>query len=298
MENGPGDGAGNVAAFTACAGMVKHGDRDRALCAFFAPPKTRPGLFAIAALNLELARLPDKVSEPLLGEIRLQWWRETIATIYGGETPPRDDISRALAATIARFDLSRDVIEGLIDARAFDLIPDPPEDLAATMAYIDNTAGAVTALWLQVLDGENNLPEGAPAEAARHVARAYGLSGLLRALPAHARRGRLFLPASLMKRHQVRREDVFSHSPEGNSAAGLAEIAVEFADQALGELAAARALTPSLSRDMMPVMLPAIIAESALKTLKKSGYDVFAAFTRPHRAPLLKMALRRFTGSL
>jgi len=302
MKNGP----SNAAAFTACAGMVKRGDRDRYLCAFFAPAKARAGLFAIAALNLELARLPDKVSEPMLGQIRLQWWRETIDSIYDGGAEPRDDISRALAATITRFDLSRDIFERLIDARAFDLFDDPPEDMAATKAYIDATAGAVATLWLGVLGGtgENDLGAGACAQASHHVARAYGLSGLLRALPYHAQRGRLYLPASLMKQHQMRRENLLSPTSGGTSGAGLIEIAREFADQAGGELAAARALMPSVPKTAMgqkaamPVLLPAIIAESALKCLERAKYDVFAAFSRTHRAPMLKMALKGFTGRL
>ncbi|MBT5374104.1 MAG: squalene/phytoene synthase family protein [Rhodospirillaceae bacterium] len=299
-EYDPANEPGIAAAFAACGDMVRRGDRDRYLCALFAPAEVRAGLFAIAALNLELARLPDKVSEPLLGQIRLQWWRLSIDGIYDGEIESGDDISRALAATISRFGLSRDVFERLIDARAFDLLTDPPEDMAATETYIDNTAGAVATLWLEVLGGTGKSAsgDGACAQASHHVARAYGLSGLLRALPYHAQKGRIYLPASLMKQYQLRREDVLSPISAGTSGAGLIEIAREFAAQAVSELAAARALMPSVPKAAMPVLLPMIIAESALKCLEKARYDVFTAFSRPHRAPILKMALKSFTGRL
>ena len=60
------------------------GDRDRYLADLFAPADARPHLFALHAFNVEIARVRGKVSEPMPGEIRLQWWREHLRGEHGG----------------------------------------------------------------------------------------------------------------------------------------------------------------------------------------------------------------------
>ena len=59
--------------------IARSGDPDRALAALFAPRETRADLLALYAFNVELARIAEQVTEPELGAIRLQWWREALA---------------------------------------------------------------------------------------------------------------------------------------------------------------------------------------------------------------------------
>ena len=65
--------------------QVKAHHRDRYLATLFAPEPMQPHLFALYAFDAEIARVPQLVSEPQIGEIRLQWWRDTIAALYHGE---------------------------------------------------------------------------------------------------------------------------------------------------------------------------------------------------------------------
>ena len=67
-----------------CAQEVRRHDWDRYLFTLFAPADVREDLFTILAFNTEIARIPDMVSEPLLGQIRLQWWQDSINKIYEG----------------------------------------------------------------------------------------------------------------------------------------------------------------------------------------------------------------------
>ena len=84
-----------------CAGEVRRHDTDRYLASMFAPADRRADLIAVYAFNLEIAKLRETVSEPMLGQMRLQWWRETIAALYEGER--RDNaVSIALAETVRR----------------------------------------------------------------------------------------------------------------------------------------------------------------------------------------------------
>src|ERR671936_425398 len=66
------------------AALVRRHDRDRFQTALFAPAARREALFALYAFNYEIARVRERVREPILGRIRLEWWRETIAAAYEG----------------------------------------------------------------------------------------------------------------------------------------------------------------------------------------------------------------------
>src|ERR1041385_2992054 len=61
------------------AALCRRHDRDRYQTALFAPADRREALFALYAFNYEIARVREIVSEPMLGQIRLQWWREVTA---------------------------------------------------------------------------------------------------------------------------------------------------------------------------------------------------------------------------
>ena len=77
--------------------IVRLRDRDRYLSTFFAPDDKRPHLLALYAFNAEILKVRNTVSEPNLGMIRLQWWRDTIEGIYAGNPVPGYAVAEALA---------------------------------------------------------------------------------------------------------------------------------------------------------------------------------------------------------
>ena len=53
--------------------------------ALFVPAEERRALLALYAFNVEIFRIRDQVSQPLPGEIRMQWWTDLLAgTAHGG----------------------------------------------------------------------------------------------------------------------------------------------------------------------------------------------------------------------
>src|SRR5918994_1208498 len=102
------------------ASELRRHDHDRYLTCLFAPRARRGQLFALYAFNLEVAKTAEVVSEPMLGQIRLQWWREAVAGIYAG-APPRHEVIRPLGDAVRARRLTREHFERLLDARAFDL---------------------------------------------------------------------------------------------------------------------------------------------------------------------------------
>ena len=70
--------ANSEAALSYCGQEVRKYDKDRFLTALFAPADRREALFALYAFNLEIAKTREVVTEPVLGQIRLQWWYDAI----------------------------------------------------------------------------------------------------------------------------------------------------------------------------------------------------------------------------
>ena len=69
------------------ATLVRERDLDRYLATLYAPPAARAGILALHALDLELTEVVRSTTEPMLGQIRLAWWREQLQALDGGARP-------------------------------------------------------------------------------------------------------------------------------------------------------------------------------------------------------------------
>jgi NADH dehydrogenase [ubiquinone] 1 alpha subcomplex assembly factor 6 len=251
-----------------CGGEVRRHDNDRYLTALHAPASRREALFALYAFNVEIAKTRETVSEPVIGQIRLQWWREAIDEAYAGTV--RDHaVLRPLAAAIEEHGLSRRHFDALIDAREFDLTDEPPATLEALVDYTADTSSTLVHLALEIL-GER---EGAAHEAAGPLGIAWGLTGLLRAAAFHARAKRQYLPASLMEAANADRSDLF----ELRGSPALASVAKDVADEAHRQLAAGRAHVARVRRAAIPALLPATLGEMYLRRMTRLDHDLLGA---------------------
>jgi len=250
---------------SACALAVKHQDRDRWFCSLFAPEDRREDLYALYAFNAELARVADKVSEPLLGEIRLQWWREAIEGLYGGQVR-QHDVVLGLDRAIARHELDRGLFGRLIDARAADLEAAPPQDLAALDAYARETSVPLMQLALGVL----GVRDGTADAAAETGATGYALVGLLRATSHLLAAGRILLPAATMVEARLGERDLRA----GRGGVALADTARPVAELARRHIGDARALAGNVPRRAIAALLPVALAASDLERLARLDYDV------------------------
>src|SRR4051812_807159 len=97
--------------------IVRRHDRDRFLTALFAPAARREDLLALYAFNFEVAKTREVVTEPMLGQIRLQWWREAVDEIYRGGRVRTHEVVQPLAEAARRGALSRAHLDRMIDAR-------------------------------------------------------------------------------------------------------------------------------------------------------------------------------------
>ncbi|MGE4562388.1 MAG: phytoene/squalene synthase family protein [Rhodospirillales bacterium] len=270
----------------ACRREVRRHDYDRYLCALLAPAQAREAVLVLTAFNLELARVCEMVSEPLIGEIRLQWWRDALDGIFAG-APPAHFVAEPLSEVIRRFALSRDLIESLIDGRATDLDNEPPPDIAALSDYAEQTSSTLVRLSLEVLGAK----AGEADEAARRIGIAWAYTGLLRSVPFHARQRRLYLPVDICRQHGLDPHALL----EGRRPDGLCDTVSVLAAEARGHLTAARALTLRCPRPLRRALLPAVLADFYLDLLERAGFDPYRlVHDRPGPGAMLRLAWAAF----
>ncbi|WP_083239527.1 phytoene/squalene synthase family protein [Methyloceanibacter superfactus] len=203
--------------------IARAADPDRTLAALFAPRAARDDLFALFAFNAELARIADLVTEPGLGAIRLQWWRDAIDAAAHGEATGQP-VADAFGQALARRGLSRERIGALIDARSFDIGETVMPDARTLDAYLFDTTGGLFALAAEIVgaEGENR---DVVAEAA---GRAYGLVRVMRSLPVLAAKGRTYLAEDSLLRHGTSPQAIFS----GETGPGIEALLAEMREHA------------------------------------------------------------------
>jgi phytoene synthase len=138
--------------FSYCERLVREEDRDRFLATLFAPAHARPALFAIYAFDIEIAHISSRVSEPLAGEVRLQWWRDIITGV-SLEQAAGSPVAAALVETIERHALPEQIFFELIEAQRDALYRKPVETIAEFEEWSAKTSGGVFALASRVLSG-------------------------------------------------------------------------------------------------------------------------------------------------
>ncbi|NKB59469.1 MAG: squalene/phytoene synthase family protein [Alphaproteobacteria bacterium] len=251
-----------------CADSVRANDPDRYILAMLAPAAVRDALFSLYAFNIEIARTRELVSEPPLGEIRLQWWRDGIDAIYAGKGL-RHGVGNALTQTIATHELSRLHFERLIDARSADLDDNPPESIDDLLSYAEGTTAPLLSLALEIV-GESSVEA---TEAARDAGIAWSLIGLTRALPFHLRARRHYLPLELTQRFDVSGRDLLEIKPHENL-----NRAIEHLSGAIDRhIRNAHSRRAAIGRSAVPVLLHARFAEIHLRRLSSVGFDPFDA---------------------
>jgi 15-cis-phytoene synthase len=220
-----------------CPDLVRQYDKDRFLATLFAPEDRQPDLFALYAFNAEVCRVRDVVSEPQIGEIRLQWWQDAIQAIFRGETQDHPVAARLASAT-AKCSLLQAPLANLIEAHRFDLYADQMPSLSDLEGYLGETSSALIQLACQILSSNEAHKA---TEAAGLAGVAYGIARLLTQFPRQAN----LLPRDM----QV--SDLVSHARKRR-------------EEALARIA-------GLPESLRPAFLPAALTELYLRAAEHAG---------------------------
>lgn len=165
----------------ACAALLAKADPDRFQAVLAAPLRARVALLPIYAFNVEVARAPWVTSEPMIAEMRLQWWRDALEEISEGRTVRKHEVATPLAEVLDA-EAAR-ILDKLVAARRWDCHTDAFEDAAHFDEYLNATGGGLMWVAARALGGTDEA-------VFRSIGRASGLANLFLAIPKLEARGR------------------------------------------------------------------------------------------------------------
>jgi 15-cis-phytoene synthase len=220
----------------ALAERLERGDPDRFLALMAAPVEARARLLPLYAFNLEVARAPWLTSEPLIAEMRLQWWRDTLAEIAAGAAPRAHEVALPLAGLVRDAAIPPGLLDAMVVARRWDIYREPFDDTRALWAHLEATGANL--MWAAAI--ALGAPPGAEV-AVRDAGAAAALAAWLRAVPELEARGRHPLP-----------------DPAPGAVAALA-------GEGAARLARARAARLTVPAAAVPALYPAWQAGAVLK---------------------------------
>ena len=270
------DGDALAAAYASCETSLREGsaaDRDAWLASLFIAPDKRPHVQALYAFSREIARVPSIVSQPTLGEIRLQWWVEALEGLRKAEAEP-NPLAGALFDTVTRFNLPKEALIALVEARRFDLYADPVPTLNDLEGYCGEACGGVMRLASIVVAGGRD-PGG--GEAVGHASVAIGVTRILASLPSQTARGQCFIPSDVLARHGALPEAFAA----GVSSPALDGALAEMRKVARSHAQAALETAPMMAPEARVVLLPLAIVAPMLARMERRGYDPFRDSAEP-----------------
>jgi 15-cis-phytoene synthase len=155
--------------------FLRQWDRPRYLSLLLMPQDIQLDVLALYCFNAEFERIPLMVSEPQIGEIRLQWWVDTVEAMGQG-TPQVHPVASALVNTIRKHRLPIETLSNMADAQSRLLYADRPESIEELEAHFGHTTSALIHLTAIILS-LHDAPRG--AEAAGLAGVAQGIAQIL-----------------------------------------------------------------------------------------------------------------------
>ncbi|KAI0127346.1 squalene/phytoene synthase [Xylariales sp. AK1849] len=253
-----------------CLDQLRKSDYDSFLIRNFIPKSRQDAYDALRAFNLELVRLPELVSNPTIGQMRMQFWRDAVNNTFAGK-PPKEPIMILFHKVLS--ELSENNPESsptsikfwllrLINTREKYMDNRPFTSLAALEEYAENTYSTLMYSALAALPIRSMHVD----HLASHIGKACGIVAVLRGIPVLAapaptvkspqgldvgggRSPVLLLPLDVMAEVGLREEDVYRQGPE---AEGFKDVVFKIATRANDHLITAREMLKNIQAGENP----------------------------------------------
>ena len=245
-----------------CADAVRAHDFGAYASTLFVAPDQRRALLALYAFCGELAQVHDHVSQPLPGEIRLQWWSDAL-TGEGHGGVEGHPVAAELKAAVAAFSLPLAQLTTLIEAYRGDLYDEPIPTVDALESFLAQTSSPLFMLAARICSASTDVP----ADVVHRAGLAEGLVSIIAQVPHHAARGRLYLPRDLLALNGVSADEVLA----GRATDGLRVVLAYLGGEAERHLDAARAVP----LPEHPALLLLALTARTLARLRRVDFDPF-----------------------
>jgi len=171
----------------------------------FLPSERRRAITAVYAFCREVDDVVDETRDAGVAQAKLAWWRDELAALFLGT--PSHPVTQALQPFIdARFGITRERLDAVIDGMELDLRQNRYLDYAALQRYAHLVAGVVGEMSASIFGFVN--PQ--TIQYAGRLGRALQLINIIRDVGDDARRGRIYLPLDELQRYGVKAADLLA----------------------------------------------------------------------------------------
>jgi presqualene diphosphate synthase len=228
------------------------------------PRSQRQAMFEIYSFCRDVDDIADDPGDRSGRRTQLQQWRQDIDALYGGRPPAR---LRGLAQAVREFALAREDFLAVVDGMEMDVESDiRAPDLAMLDLYCDRVASAVGHLSVRIFGDASPAAD----RVAYSLGRALQLTNILRDVVEDAERGRLYLPAELLRKHGIA---ATAPGPVLDDPR-VADVCADLAIVAEQHFADAHAVMAQCShRAMRPAAVMAAVYGATLQSLRRRGWS-------------------------
>ena len=244
----------------------------------FLPPPRRAAITAFYAFCREVDDVVDEVTDPGVAATKLAWWRNEVAAAFSGQ--PSHPVMKALLPHSAEYAIHADHLLAVIDGCQMDLDQSRYLDFPGLERYCHLVAGVVG----EVAAGIFGRSSDATTAYAHRLGLAMQLTNIIRDVGDDARRGRIYLPVSELKRFDVKASEVLNRGYSERFTA-LMKFQAERAHRLYDE---AFALLPDADRNAQkPGVMMANIYRTLLREIEADQFQVL--HQRTSLTPLRKL---------
>jgi 15-cis-phytoene synthase len=168
----------------------------------FLPAPRRHAITALYAFCREVDDVVDEITDPAVARMKLAWWRNEIAGVFGGK--PQHPVALALAEVVGRYALPREHFDAIIDGMTMDLDQNRYQDFTTLERYCYRVAGVVGLLSAEIFGYEDP----ATRTYARELGIAFQLTNIIRDVGEDAQRSRIYLPQDELRGFGVSDADI------------------------------------------------------------------------------------------
>ncbi len=228
----------------------------------FLSAEKRRALTALFAFYREIEESAKECSDPALGQIKLNWWRQELATAVGGRA--QHPVTQALLPMAFQFALPQELLLQLIDGVESGLLINRHADFRSLQGYCYRTSGLAEQLAARILSFHD--PD--TLNSSKELGLAFGLTHVILNVRDDGLRNRILLPQDELERFGVTAADILNlHETENFKK--LIEFAIDKAESCYNR---ATSGFPAAERKALRARITlAVIYRSLLREIRKDG---------------------------
>lgn len=261
-------------------------DYDRYISSMFIDKEYRGQVAVILKLNIELSQIKNKVTEPTLGVIRLQWWHDLFDSLYNSpKKAPKHELTPYLDDIIDKNKenkLIKEDFDRLIYARERDFDQKPFKTARELLEYLSDTAGALNLIMAKIQGFEAEKHK----ELIEDISVAWGISAILRSANVNYSKSREIFPQDLATSNNIKLDDFGSYEFIKLSKPVVGEL-LDISDKLIEKSQEHFSTNKKKGNDNMKFLSVYLeLAKRHNKKIRKNKYDVFSKGYRVELGPI------------